>query len=814
MPRTEPKQKTKEKKAKSYAVKDYLIDIHKSSMLYGALVRSPVSKGKITNIDTSILPEEYILYTAREIPGNNTVKTFSDKTKIFATDNVNYKGEPVGILVGPDIKDTRKWASRIQISFDFSEADSGSDSGSGKDEKDGTILASRVIKKGFFEENENFKSSGEENVSRRQNDSEEKESPKEQDISENLKSSEEEFFKSFRYDFKNAWSYRETSPCWLETSGAFASTESGILNVYSPTKWPFQLEKCVSEVLSLPKEKIEIRKTQTQGKNTNGSWRSAILSTQAALASYLSGKPVKILLTHSEQNEFMKNGLETQIEVRTALDERGEIKAVKAKITADAGNQNPFAEEIADRLTVAFINMYSPEHIYVETKIIASRNPPTSFSAEKLDAASYFASESQIQHISRKTGILPDEIKSLNFQKSGALFKFKDLKWENAMNAISIQSDFKRKFSSYNLNSKQNADSEEHIFLSLPKRGIALSTGLEGAFFLGSSLENYQQKMSLTLEHDGILRITAPVPSASIADIWKNIASELLGIDQNMIQIDSDTESIIKSPLPENLSSNISIMTSLLKKCCLEIQKKRFNVPLPISSKKATSGAVKRPFSRESFSGVPFYSTAFGSAVLELEVNPYTFKVAVKGIWVAIDCGEIFSIKAAENTVRLAISQELSELIEDETLASESTNIAFVQSQNPPCQLGSLIHNLIPGAFAAALSQAIGATISSVPCTEKQIFECSETAEKEKKSASRRNEEKNISENQRERNADENGRTQGKTEENGKENADENSENQELLSPEIPGNADIKYFQEEIGEKEMKEISEKMEETE
>lgn len=778
MPRTETKQKTKEKKAKSYAVKDYLIDIHKSSMLYGALVRSPVSKGKITNIDTSILPEEYILYTAREIPGNNTVKTFSDKTKIFATDNVRYKGEPLGILVGPDIKGTRKWASRIQISFDFSDSDS--DSGSGKDEKDGTILASRLIKKGFFEENV----SGEEDDSEEKKVFKEKESPEEQDISEKQKSSEEEFFKSFRYDFKNVWSYRETSPYWLETSGAFASTESGILNVYSPTKWPFQLEKCVSEVLSLPKEKIEIRKTQTQGKNTNGSWRSAILSTQAALASYLSGKPVKILLTHSEQNEFMKNGLETQIEVRTALDERGEIKAVKAKITADAGNQNPFAEEIADRLTVAFINMYSPEHIYVETKIIASRNPPTSFSAEKLDAASYFASESQIQHISRETGILPDEIKSLNFQKSGALFKFKDLKWENAMNAISIQSDFKRKFSSYNLNSKQNPDSEEHIFLSLPKRGIALSTGLEGAFFLGSSLENYQQKMSLTLEHDGILRITASVPSASIADIWKNIASELLGIDQNMIQIDSDTESIIKSPLPENLSSNISIMTSLLKKCCLEIQKKRFNVPLPISSKKATSGAVKRPFSRESFSGVPFYSTAFGSAVLELEVNPYTFKVAVKGIWVAIDCGEIFSIKAAENTVRLAISQELSELIEDETLTSESTNIAFVQSQNPPCQLGSLIHNLIPGAFAAALSQAIGATISSVPCTEKQIFGCSETAEKEKKSDSKRNEEKNI------------------------------SENQEFLSPEIPGNADIKYFQEEIGEKEMKEISEKMEETE
>ena len=48
--------------------------------------------------------------------------------------------------------------------------------------------------------------------------------------------------------------------------------------------------------------------------------------------------------------------------------------------------------------------------------------------------------------------------------------------------------------------------------------------------------------------------------------------------------------------------------------------------------------------------------------------------------------------------------------------------IYFIQSSNPPCQLGSLIHNLIPAAFASATSQAISEVISEVPCTDEHIF--------------------------------------------------------------------------------------------
>ena len=760
MPEKQNKTGSKEKKAKSYTVREYLTDLHKNGQMYAALVRSPYSSGRITNIDASMIPEEYTLYTAREIPGSNTIKTYQTVSQIFCTDEVHYKGEPVGILVGPDFKHTRKWAERVQITFDFSELNEVSEeikknyshpyiqikekteseeikkligemTGKNKNEKPVSeiendeesektkeleeeiekenektfttenVTASRILKKGFFET---------------------------EDTSDNEKT--DEFFKTFDWDFEKSWNYRETSPYWTETSGAFCATESGIFTIYCPTQWPSQLEKCVSEVLNLPEEKIEIRKTLSQGKNSNGSWRSVILACQTAVASYLAGKPVKLLLSREEQKLYMKSGLETHIKIRTGIKDE-KIKAIKAEIKVNSGYQNPFACEIADRLTIAFLNLYSPEHILIETKVLSSPLPPTSISADKLDSASYFAIESQIQYISRKTGILPDELKLKNIQNSDAVFTFKELKCSESINAIVKQSDFKRKYSTYNLNSAQNPDEMPHILFSLPRRGIGLTSGLDGAFFLGSNFENYQQKMALTLNIDGTLKITAPVPSHSITDIWKKIASEALAIEPDQIQINSDTENIIQSPFPEGFSSNISIMTNLLKKCCTEIQKKRFKVPLPIIAKKATSSTIKKVFDAKKFSGSPFYATAFGTSIMELELNPYTYKISIKGIWVAIDCGEIFSIKAAENTVRLAIKQELESLIEGEKLICDSTNIFFVQSQNPPCQLGALIHNLIPGCFAASLSQAIGYTISSIPCTEEEIYEYSLKAKEE-----------------------------------------------------------------------------------
>ena len=749
-----PERKTKRTKKlrKSYILKDFLIDCTKNSMYYGALVRSPSSFGKITNIGITSLPEGYYLYTARDIPGENVIHTLDTDTQIFCTEEVHYAGEPVGILVGPDIQKVRKLASEIQLTFDISTIENVAknlsriykrpflelpgyvtdkdsaiadivddlnilpslDSLPAPTEKssytapeqitkviesitphhtESAVLAKREIRTGFFE-----------------NVRDEKET--------------DSFFKNADFDVSDVWTNREKSPVWIETSGALSYMEGSTLNVLSTTQWPAHLQKTLSNALNIDENRIEIRKTLSQSKNFNGTWRTTTLAVQSALAAVLSDHPVKLLLTRKEQELFNAPGISVTITQRSAVDKEGHIKAMQVFIEGDAGYTNPFAKEIAYRLSIACANFYCPENLYICTTIKNSPNPPTSISLETIDSGAFFAVENHLNHIAHLTGIHPDELRFINMNNEKSIFKYKNIKYEEAVKAVVQASDFSRKYATFRLTTHYDGLQNGRIFTSLPKRGIAMTCAYEGAYFYGTTLSVSEQKMEVTLELDGSVTINSPIPSDSIAEIWKKIVSENLQIDVSNITITADENSsqFDENSLPESLSSNVSLMTTLLKRCCGEIQKKRFLNPLPITAKKSPTPAMKRQWNREKFSGYPFYSTSFGTAIVEVEIHPYTYKQKINGIWIAIDCGEILSFKAAENTVKLSIRQELEHLTEDDSISCDMIKIYFIQSSNPPCQLGSLIHNLIPAAFASATSQAISEVISEVPCTDEQIF--------------------------------------------------------------------------------------------
>jgi hypothetical protein len=134
---------------------------------------------------------------------------------------------------------------------------------------------------------------------------------------------------------------------------------------------------------------------------------------------------------------------------------------------------------------------------------------------------------------------------------------------------------------------------------------------------------------------------------------------------------------------------------------------------------------MKKHWNKENFSGIPFHTTSFASAVVEVELNPDTYKAKIKGIWLIIDCGEILSIKAAENTIRLEVQKELQGLVQDEKiiLPPNGLKVCFVESKNNPGQIGNLVHKVIPAAFTSALSQATSDLIYKIPVQEETLYE-------------------------------------------------------------------------------------------
>jgi len=720
----------------SLEAKDYYSDYSAGNMLYASLIRSPASTGKVQSIEIPELPENYFLFTSKDIPGSNIVSINDQNFQIFTQDNVSYKGEVLGIVVGENQEKVEELAESAEISFDIDSLESAFQSIEKKYKHPAINISGKrrpsvADIKNLVEEFNDLPSLNTVQTSRGRVKTEEGKTIADRTIRTGLYKSmsaekaEAEIFTEGIREFSGDRELRQVDSLWQETSGAFCSIEKGELHVYTCTKWAYLLQDILYQALNLSEEKIFIHKTKTSGMYSNGIWKNAVLATQIAAASFLTGKPVKLVFSQNEENEYMKPGVISTYKFKTGVTEDGTIKSMKIEVEVDVGFANPYAQEIIDRLVIASIGLYKPENLYVSAKAITSAEPPTSIYPRIIDAQSFFAIESHIQEIAEELRLLPNEFRLKNTESKKKNFPINIP--VNAVNEVlskSItESDFNRKFFSFRINAEKRARQNSTTFFALPLRGIGFSCAYDGSGYFGQTIYSCDQKMEVTFNSPEDIIIHSLKPSAVVENIWKKTASEIFLIEPSAIKINSEFPAKEIPNMPEETSSNISVMTYLLTKCCQEIQKKRFHSPLPLTSKKALSPSIKNKWNNETFTGTPFHAASFASVVIEIELDPNTYMEKIKGLWMTISCGQLFDKKAAERTLKLSIQQELLTLVENSKVECDNIHLFFIDSEESPGQIGELVHNTVPAAFASALSLALSTQITTLPVSQSLIYE-------------------------------------------------------------------------------------------
>ena len=732
---------------RSLEASGFYSDFEKEGCLYAALVRSPAPAGKIKAVTAPELPENYSLITSKDLPGAKSISANKTITKIFGYGNVSYNGEPLGILFGPDEEKVYKLLDDVNVTFDVENLESALHNVINNQEETANFKEfveqinempslDTVIDKSHIEENPNVI------VATRE---------VKYGLYEKLSvaQADAKIFESADFTSTDNWKEKLLTPKWQETEGAFAYTEGEKLHVFIPTRWTGFTQKSIAGVLNIDESLVFIHKTKSAGIYPSGLARTTQLAVQVAAAAWLSKKPVKLVLSQFEQENYMVPGVTTEITYRTALNKDGRLKALKILIDIDIGCSNPFAQEITDRIAIAAASYYKPENLYIYAKAHTSKNPPTSISMQIIESQAFFAIENEIQKISNLSNIFPDELRLLNADpplveenekpKRGKKIAKIEFPFEiptgdvKAVIQTSLkESDFNRKYASFHMEAIDRAEKDSKPFFALPLRGIGAATAYIPSGYFGQTSFTNDTKLEVTLNADEKLVIHTIKPSEVIQDIWKTTAAEILQIPKQNIQINSDFPYDEIPEAPEDSYSSISIMNEQVKKCCNDIQKKRFHQPLPITAKKSGPLITKSKWDKEKFCGTPFYTTSFITTVVEVELDTYTYNEKIKGIWVTLDCGELFDEAAARRTIRLEIQQELNMLVKGKTVPCDAINIKFIQSNNRSGQVGGLIHNSLPAAFSSALSLALTTQLTEIPCTEELLFQLIRDRTKEK----------------------------------------------------------------------------------
>ena len=729
------RQTKKQKNTKASYQNEFYSDIQMDNMLYAAVVRSPASSGIITSISANKLPEGYRLITAQDVPGKNGVENGFFNIPLFSEGYINYLGEPVGLLVGPDEIQVQKLLGEIEITFDENTAQDALNILSSNDhipEQAANIPENELIPAAndneiaeiskmleLYDETDEVKKEKEFTIQLAQN-------------SVNKKKKDTNFYpvtiaettlmkgplctaddkgkikglssvyKKAQFVHEEDLSFSNRVNFYGEPQGAVCYSSGEYLTVYTPTKWVSDLRHVLSSTLKTDKDKIIIKQTHSTDSSLTSLWFNSITAAQTSVASLCTGHPVKLVYTRKEQKQFMETMQKIKFHYKTALSEQGKILSMEVDISLDVGFNCPFAQEIVERLALASIGHYDIENYIVRGKASTSQNSSTALNENIMDSAAFFALETHLNNICLKSSFTPLELKRLNISDNDTL---------KVIEKCAAESVYHRKYTSYQWNDEFDINKLYSPTVA-PYRGIGIAFGYEGIGYAKSHLTAKKLSVEVRFEKNNDIQIYLPPVDLEQEDFIKQTLSRKLDLSKNQIKMNFLAESSLDSGAPELQDSTASIIASLVCKCAETYQRKKTH-SYPETIKKSVILSQNKNY---------FFAKSNAAACVELEIDPCTFREQLRGIWVTVTCGEIIDKESARKTIVLCVEKILSSLLTNEIIKKPKINISFVENKSPPVQVESIAWQIIPSAFAQALAQASRCSVNHMPITTDTIF--------------------------------------------------------------------------------------------
>jgi CO/xanthine dehydrogenase Mo-binding subunit len=700
----------------------FLEDIYPQNLLYAVTIRSPIANGYLKFIEYPKLPANYYIIMAKNIPGENR---FEDTDMpVLAYSDLSYIGEPVAILLGPDKTKLIELADKclviadeVKAVFTFEET---------VENTEGGEKAARIIQIGNTEEA--FLKTG-------------------RIVTGSYKTGIQDHWYAEPAGAVT-WYYNENEDKKnIKTSDSSKEIQKNLV-VKTATQWPYHVKRCVSRVLALDPAAISVESTSLSMHQDGKLWFPSLIACHAALGTYITKKPVRLILNREEDFLFSPKRYNSNIDIASTIDDKGNIDASEIEISVNLGAYMVNTEEILDQICLGSIGCYNINNLKITARANRTNIPPQGpFSGFGLSQG-FFALERHISQIAdmvkqdpaqwRKNHVNTNFILPLKSQKN-------DIKGEELISAATKISDYYRKWASYELlrkNHKGKIQEEEN------PRGIGIAVGYQGNGLLYKE-DNGNYNVEVTLTKESVLEIkTSICSSEDYCKIWEKVAMETMSIEPGMVRIVTDSSPDCG---PSCASRNITSITNAVEKCCLAIRKQRFHNPLPITVRRSIrpqsgsffNGNFSAPAGKQ-FDISGFTKPGMACAVVETSVDLVECITKIRGVWLVVAGGKIISANRAKRSLMRGAVQALGwasteyvEYIDGMITENQYDNFTipspvdippiyidfFPDDGKEPRGIGELPFTCIPAAFLQAVSQAMDHSFKSIPLKRKEIWE-------------------------------------------------------------------------------------------
>src|SRR2546423_1269570 len=523
----------KEGRAKVTGAARYVDDIAAPGMLYGVTVRSHVPRGRIREITFGEgLPwDEFTVVNASDIPGANYVALILNDQPYLADTVVNHAEEPILLLAHEDkylLEEARR-SVRVDIEplpavFTIEDSLAQKEIVWGED----NIFKSFLVEKG--------------NV-------------------------DEAFDGADLVVVEGEYETGAQEQLYIETNGviATASADEGV-TVRGSMQCPYYVHKALLKLFDLPEDKVRVIQTETGGGFGGKEEYPSMIAGHAALLSWKSGRPVKIIYDRAEDMTATTKRHPSRTRHRTAVTRDGRLVAADIDFVIDGGAYATLSAVVLSRGTIHAAGPYACPNVRIRSRAVATNAPPHGAFRGFGAPQSIFALERHLNKVARAVGLTPEEFRRRNFIRRGGTTATGQVIRED----VNLDALLERAFELSDYHAKRERFTRENAAAKI-KRGIGFATFMHGAGFTGSGEKYLQSIVGCEATAEGRVRVLAA--STEIGQgtntIFAQIAADALGLDYERVEVMRPDTGYVPNSGPTVASRTCMIVGKLVESAAL-----------------------------------------------------------------------------------------------------------------------------------------------------------------------------------------------------------------------------------------------------
>ena len=556
-------------------------DIHMDNAYFAKQVRSTKAHAKLLKIKVPKLPKDYYFISAKDIVKENVCNIIFSDWPVFADKEVNYIGETIGLLIGPDKNKVLDLAEKVEGVYE--------------DLPTNFMMTESYIHKEFTKG----------------------------DVSK---------FKKAKKMYSETFYTGYQEQVYLETQAMLMYLENNQIVVKASMQCPFYIHKAICRTLGYEESKVRVIQPAVGGAFGGKEHYPSLMAAQLATAIVKIKKPIRMTFDRSEDIAFTTKRHPSITNITGYADDKNNIIGVKIHVGIDGGAYKGCSGVVLSRALIAATDAYTFDNVDISGDAYHTNNVPSAAFRGFGSPQSIFAMEMFINHFADYLGIDRMSLREKYMVKTGDITStsgvFRDpIILKELLERAKKMSDYDNKVKLY----------------SKPKsyRGIGLSMFLHGCGFTGSGESDIiKAQLKIKKDKNGVVTFyTSQVDfGQGNRTTLKRIVVDTLGIPEDKVIYDAPDTNLTLSTGPTAASRTTIIVGGLAAKAAQHLKDIwQDGVEQEIVEPYVGPSYIK--WDESTMQGDAYPGYAWGVNVVEVSVDPITYQVKIEGCWSTYDVG-------------------------------------------------------------------------------------------------------------------------------------------------------------------------------